>query len=592
MDYGIFEFLKLIGSLCVFIFGMKIMSDGLQKAAGPRLKGILSGMTSNRFMGVFTGFLITVILQTSSGTTVMVVSFVNAGLLTLVQSMGVIMGANIGTTLTAWMISLLGFKVDILAVAIIAMGFALPFYFSNNITRKSLAEFVIGFGILFIGIDFLKESVPDIAENPEMLAFISQFTEHGFWSILLFVLIGTLLTITVQSSSAATAITLALIYQGYIDFTFAAAIFLGENIGTTITANLAALVGNVHAKRAARFHFIFNAMGVIWVLLVFSYFLGFIDYVVTDYLGMLSPLMPIGENATAAERGGSMVIAISIFHSMFNIMNVLLFIAFVPFFQKIVIRMVPSKGDVDEEFRLKYISAGIQRSSELSLLEAKKEVQQYAKLIDKMSFTTGALLFEKHKNADKLIKKLLKREEITDNMEVEIIAFLSKVAENGLSDKGLKQTRGIVRMVNELERIGDLFNLMGKNYQRMNELNVKIPEEGKVELKEMFELVFDFIKLMRANLAKDYDSIELTEVYKLDNRIDEMRDKIYQTHYARLERGVYSAQAGVIFLDYVNRLEKVGDHIVNIHEAAVGFKKEKLLKKKELEEKSPKEKVD
>ncbi|TVR77248.1 MAG: Na/Pi cotransporter family protein [Chitinophagaceae bacterium] len=569
MDYGILDFLHLIGSLCVFVFGMKIMSDGLQKAAGPRLKGMLAGMTSNRFMGVLTGFLITVLLQTSSGTTVMVVSFVNAGLLTLAQSMGVIMGANIGTTLTAWMISLLGFKVNVLSIAIIGMGFALPFYFSGNKTRKSLAEFVIGFGILFIGIEYLKESVPNISENPEMLAFLETYTQYGFFSILLFVLFGTILTVTVQSSSAATAITLALIYQGYIDFTYAAAIFLGENIGTTITANLAALVGNVHAKRAARFHFIFNIIGVVWVLSIFTPFLGFIDYILTSFFDM-SPFVD-----DIAERGQNMVIAISVFHSLFNILNVIIFIGFLKFLEKLVIKIQPSKGDVDEEFRLKYISAGIQNSSELSLLEAQKEIQMFAKLIDKMSFTTGALLFEKHKNPEKLLSKLNKREGITDNMEVEITKFLALLTDNGLSERGQKQARGMIRMVSELERIGDLFNLMGRNYERMVDLNVKLPEEGKLELKEMLELIFDFIKVMRVNLGKNYDQIDLAQIYAMDKRIDRKRDEILENHYVRLEKGVYSAQAGVIFLDYVNRLEKVGDNIVNIHEAAIGLKLEK-----------------
>ncbi|MBA3900895.1 MAG: Na/Pi cotransporter family protein, partial [Bacteroidetes bacterium] len=371
MDYGFHDALMLLGSLCVFIFGMKIMSDGIQKAAGDKMRNILQGMTSNRFMGVLTGFIITVLLQTSSGTTVMVVSFVNAGLLTLAQSMGVIMGANIGTTLTAWMIAFFGFKVDILAVFMPIMGIALPFYFHKNSTYKSIAEFLIGFGILFIGINFLKTYVPQIQKDPEFLAFITSYTEFGFWSILLFVFFGAILTVVVQSSSAASAITLALISQGWIDFPIAAAIFLGENIGTTVTANLAAIVGNVHAKRAARFHFIFNVFGLVWVLAAFPYLLNGIDYVITGWMGT----SPFSEDIDA--RGGVMIFAIALFHTVFNVCNVLIFIGFVPLFEKLVIKIQPSKTEADQEFRLEYIGSGLLNTGELSLVEAKKEIIKY-----------------------------------------------------------------------------------------------------------------------------------------------------------------------------------------------------------------------
>jgi phosphate:Na+ symporter len=573
MTYGIWDFLMLLGALCIFIFGMKVMSEGLQKMAGQRMKGILKGMTSNRFMGVMTGFILTVMLQTSSGTTVLVVSFVNAGLLSLFQAMGVIMGANIGTTLTAWMISLFGFKVDILNVAIPLMGVMLPFYFVKNKTLRGLAEFIIGFGILFIGIDYLKTAVPDIQSNPEILSFLQKYTQQGFWSILIFVIFGTILTVSVQSSSAATAITLALIAQGYIDFQHAAAIFLGENIGTTITANLAALVGNVHAKRAAKFHLIFNLVGVIWVLSIFTPFLNFIDTIIHslnatfDDINLLSPF-----SDDVDTRGQSMIIAISIFHSLFNLTNVLLFIGFIPLFERLVIWLQPSKGDQDEMFRLQYIDAGTAHNTELSLYEAKKGIQLFAKLIDKMNFSFMALLFEKHKNSQKILDKIKKREEITDSMEIEIGDFLTRVSEQNLSAEDSRRIRGMLNIINDLESIGDIYNEMAKNFERMKELNVVLPEDALDELHQMLDLVYESIKLTRANLEAENGKIKIQDAYNLEQKIDDKRDELKKAHFQRLEQLVYPVQAGVIYLDYVNRLEKVGDLLLNVNEALADVK--------------------
>lgn len=344
MEFGIFELLTLIGALGFFIYGMKVMSDGIQKVAGSKMRSILSKMTSTRFLGIATGFLITALLQSSSATTVMIVSFVNAGLLSLVESIGVIMGANIGTTITAWLISLLGFKVKISAIAlpIIAIGF--PMMFSSKSNIKAWAEVLIGFALLFMGLEALKESVPNLKENTEFLSFLSSYADMGILSILIFIGVGTLLTLIVQSSSAAMALTLVMCYEGYIPFELAAAMVLGENIGTTITANLAALVGNVHAKRAARAHFIFNIFGVVWMIFSLQLFIKIIDNYMISNMD-LSPLSVVGESV-------AIPIGLSIFHTSFNIINVLLLVWFVPLISRIVIRMQPSKGEMDEEFHL------------------------------------------------------------------------------------------------------------------------------------------------------------------------------------------------------------------------------------------------
>jgi len=345
MDYSFLDLLQLFGALGFFIYGMKVMSEGIQRTAGSKLRDILKGMTKNRYLGVFTGFLITCLVQSSSATTVMVVSFANAGLLSLIESIGVIMGANIGTTITAWLIAFFGFKVSIssFALPIIAIGF--PFMFSKRSSFRSLAEVFIGFALLFLGLDALKNSVPDLNQNPEFLEFLAGFTDYGILSTLLFVAVGTLVTIIVQSSSAAMALTLTLLFNEVITFEIAAAMVLGENIGTTITANLAAIVANVHAKRAARAHFIFNVIGVTWLVLLFPYFLNFIDYLWTPAQEFLQSVIPNIDKSQSE-------LQLSFFHTVFNVINTSLMIGFIPLIARVVTKLVPSKGMEDEAFHL------------------------------------------------------------------------------------------------------------------------------------------------------------------------------------------------------------------------------------------------
>ncbi|MBW2938550.1 Na/Pi cotransporter family protein [Aureisphaera sp. CAU 1614] len=338
MNYGFTDFLQLFGSLGLFLFGMKVMSDALLNLAGDRMRKILATMTSNKYMGIFTGFLITSVIQSSSATTLMVVSFSNASLLTLTEAISVIMGANIGTTITAWLITILGFKVSMSAIALPLVGFGFAFTFSKKPSLKNWGAFIIGFSILFIGLQFLKDAVPDIKSNPEILAFLTSYTDLGFWSILIFLLIGTLLTVIIQSSSATMALTLIMTAQGWISFELAAAMVLGENIGTTITANLAAIVANFQAKRTARAHFLFNIIGVIWVLILFYPFLKLVTWVSLK-TGSDSPYL------TAA----AIPVAISLFHTIFNICNTFLLMWFIKPIAKIVERLVPEKEIVEKE---------------------------------------------------------------------------------------------------------------------------------------------------------------------------------------------------------------------------------------------------
>ncbi|HAW51675.1 MAG TPA: Na/Pi cotransporter, partial [Flavobacteriales bacterium] len=452
MDFGFFDLLTLVGALGFFIYGMKVMSEGIQKAAGNRLRNILSAMTRNRYFGVLTGFLITAIIQSSSATTVMTVSFVNAGLLTLLESAGVMMGANIGTTVTAWLISIFGFKVKIAAISlpIIAIGF--PMMFSKKSKTKSWGEFMIGFALLFLGLDALKHSVPDLKNNPDVLLFLSSYTDMGILSTVMFIGIGTLITIIVQSSSAAMALTLVMCNNGWIPFETAAAMVLGENIGTTITAELASLVANVHAKRSARIHSMFNIIGVTWMIFLMPYYLRAIDYILI-HTGMDSPL-------TNPE---SIPIALSYFHTAFNSSNVLLLIWFVPYLVNIATKMVSSKGEFDEEFHLEYIGFGLSNTAELSLVEAKKEVTKMGKITRKVAGMVPKLLFEPDKkHTSKILAKIKKYEELSDRMELEIANYLAKTSEGDLSDKSTMEIREMLSIISDLERIADITYQMSK----------------------------------------------------------------------------------------------------------------------------------
>ena len=557
----IFGTLEIAGSLGIFIYGMKLMSEGLQKVAGNKMREILKGMTKNRFLGIVTGFVITALIQSSSATTVMVVSFVNAGLLTLTESFGVIMGANIGTTITLWVVAILGFKVKMTYIAIALIGVFFPFMFSSKDKYKNIAEFVLGFGILFIGLDFLKHSVPDIKNNPEMVEFLKHFVDLGpmnYGSILLFVLFGTILTVVVQSSSAATAITLTLVMKGWIPFELGAAMILGENIGTTITANLAALVANPGAKRSASFHFLFNMFGVVWILIFFIPFTNFIE-----------SLMGAGHfNALAETAGkGNEGMALALFHTMFNILNVIILFGFVPMMGKLVYKMIPIGSDEDEEFKLQHISTGLMSTPSLSILEAKKELVLFGKLIDKMSNNVFDLFFETQKKPQKLIEKIREREDITDRMDLELTNFLTKVAESDLTKETSSLIHRMMSISNDLERIADIYFEITKNYERLKQENVELPPNAKEEIKDIMNLVIEAIKFMRNNLDESKEQITEEKVIAIENQINAKQKAIFVSHFNRLEKGVYSPKQGVLFIDFVKRAERIGDHIINVQEA-------------------------
>ncbi|MCF6366339.1 MAG: Na/Pi cotransporter family protein [Bacteroidales bacterium] len=554
MKFGIVETLTLLGSLGIFLFGMKLMSESLQKAAGEKLRNILAAMTSNRVKGIFTGVLITAIIQSSSATTVMVVSFVNAGLISLTESIGVIMGANIGTTITAWLISILGFKVSMAKIAIPIIGVGFPLLFSKRTKRKNIGELIIGFALLFIGLGFLKENVPDI--SVESLGFLGSGAGLGFISLLFFLLIGTLLTVVIQSSSATMALTLVLAANGTITFEMAAAMVLGENIGTTITANMAAIVANTSAKRAARAHLIFNSFGVIWILIVFYPFIKFIDlFMVFDGAGS-----PLAEKA-------SIPIALSIFHTVFNILNVLIMVWFIPLIVKLVTKMVKDKED-DEEFRLKHINTGMLATPELSILQAREEIFVYAERVTKMfGYVKELFSTVKEKKFEKLYAKILKYEEISDRMEVEIAEYLAKVSESELSVSGSRRIKAMFEVIDDIESVGDSCYNLAKAIRRKKDGKIVFPDDITENINKMFDLVDSAYYEMNNTLNSEFSNTNIDKAKEIENLINKYRNRLREEHILNVKSKKYKYKAGVIYNELFSTSEKLGDYIINISES-------------------------
>ena len=556
MEYGIFDFLKLIGSLGVFLYGMKLMSEALQKVAGAKMRHILAAMTSNRVKGVITGLLITTIIQSSSATTVMVVSFVNAGLLSLIESIGVIMGANVGTTVTAWLISILGFKISMAEVSLPLIGLCLPLLFSNKRSRKSWGELIIGFALLFIGLEFLKDAMPNLDENPEILTFLKEYTDMGYISYILFMLIGTALTILIQSSSATMALTLVMCANGWISFEIAASMVLGENIGTTVTANLAAMVANTAAKRAALAHLVFNVFGVMWVLSIFPIFLGWIEHL-SVFLGIGNPVSNIG----------SVPMALSLFHTMFNVANVLILIWFVKLIAKIVTKLIPIKEKNEDAFTLKHIKIGLLSTPDASLFQAKQEISLYAKNTKDMFHKVTECLEIPTKDFPKQFDNLVKMEDESDKVEIEIANYLTKVSESKLSTENSQRIRAMFKIVSEIESIADSSLNVTKAIARRNDQNVVFSEELTNKLKHMFSLIDETLHVMGVNLSMEYKEVNAKKAYELEKAINDYRTILKQEHLIAIEEKRYDYPTGILYNDIFSECEKIGDYAINVTQA-------------------------
>lgn len=557
--------LEIAGSLGLFLFGMGMMSESLQKAAGDKMREVLKAFTSNRFKAVLTGAFVTGVIQSSSATTVMVVSFVNAGLLQLRNAIGVIMGANIGTTMTAWIITLLGlgkFNMSDLSIPFIGFGFVMMY--SKNFKTKQYGSFLIGFAILFLGLDFLQASMPDIKGNMAVIEFISQYNDPNFFNILLFVFIGTALTVVMQSSSAMMALTLVLCNQGIIPFEAAAALVLGENIGTTITANLASAVGNVAAKRAARSHFLFNVIGVIWMLIIFKLYLKGIAAITIDVEGS-SPYLV----ATAIP------FALSLFHTTFNTINTCLLVWFLPQIEKLTIYMVKKpKDSANDIAKLTYIDSGHVNISEMSIEAAKQEIEVYGRRVERMYEMTKELI-QKERFDEELFSRLKKYEDIADMMEIEIGRYLSKVSSHELSDIASKRIFSMLRIIDNLENVGDNCMQIAIVYRHRKENGITFSKAMNENIKKLLDIVHTSIVEMNSNLTKEYQNVTINEAVLIEDRINDFRDALKQQQIKEVQDQVYSYEEGSAYSSTFSLLEKLGDNVLNITEAVANEKRNK-----------------
>ncbi|MCD8292415.1 MAG: Na/Pi cotransporter family protein [Prevotellaceae bacterium] len=564
MEYSFYDFLKLLGSLGLFLYGMKTMSEGLQKFAGNRLRTILTAMTTNRVTGVLTGVLITALIQSSSATTVMVVSFVNAGLLTLSQSIGVIMGANIGTTVTAWIISALGFKIDVAAFALPLLAIGIPLMFSQKSGRKSVGEFIFGFSFLFMGLSLLQANAPDLSRNPDMLAFVQNYTHMGYASILLFVLIGTVLTMIVQASAATMAITLIMCANGWIGFELGAALVLGENIGTTITANLAALTGNTQARRAAMAHLVFNVFGVIWVLCLFGPFTHAVSWGVDKLFG-------------AQDAGVAVSFKLSAFHTCFNICNVLIMIWFVKFIEHTVCAIIHTK-EQEEEYRLRFITGGMLSTAELSIVQARKEIQLFAERTHRMFDMVRELLqIEKDDEFNTLYSRIEKYESISNNMELEIANYLNHVLEGRLSAEGKLKIRCMLREIAEIESIADSCYNIAHTISRKRRYNEDFTERQYAHLHFMMKLTDDALSQMYVVLSRTENQyVDINKSYNIENEINNYRKQLKSQNIVDISNKEYDYQIGVYYMDIITECERLSDYIINAVEADNDIKRKKV----------------
>ena len=567
----ILQLFTLLGALGMFLYGMNMMSSGLQKTAGSRMRAFLGSLTSNRFKGVLTGLGITSVIQSSSATTVMVVGFVNAGLLALEQAIGVIMGANIGTTVTAWLISLLGFKADIsiFAVPLMAVGFLLSI--SKIEKRRNISEFIIGFSLLFLGLSLMKNSVPDLQQTPEVLSFIKTWSGFGFGSVLIFLVFGTVLTLVLQSSSATMALTLIMLNLGWLPFDMAAAMVLGENIGTTITANIAAAVANANARRAALAHTLFNLFGVIWALLLFRPFISLVCIII-EAMGYPSP-MSIAYGTTTSLDGGASISALyglSMLHTLFNTFNTCILIWFVPQIAKIVTLAIKPKSDKDEDVvHLKFIDAGPMGTAELAIDQAKNETIHFGNILrNELGYIKSAINATTEADFEFYRGKLIKYEEISDRIEYEIASFLNSLPQDSISEKTRAQSKALFKIIGEMESLGDSGEAISRILSRRNEHGKRFTDKNVEQIDKMLQLLDNTYAIMIANLEKGFDGkADVALAVEAEVELNDMRNRLREEEVRNIEEGKESYTSSVYYIDLISEIERMGDYIINISQA-------------------------
>ena len=562
---SIFVFLKLIGSLALLMYGMKTMSEALQKLTGGHLRHILGAMTTNRFTGLLTGTFVTASVQSSTATTVMTVSFVNAGLLTLGQAISVIMGANIGTTVTAWIMSIFGFQIDMNNLIFPLFALAVPLIFSNKSQKKSFGEFIFGFSFMFLGLTTLRENAMhmDLEHNASIISFITSCKEWGFFSILSFLLIGGIITMCAQSSAAVMAITLILCSSGVLDLYLGIALVMGENIGTTVTSNIAALTANTQARRAALAHFIFNIFGVVWILCIFHPFVDMVS-------GMINRLFP-GVSPEVA-----ITYKLSAFHTAFNICNVLILIWFIGPIEKVVCWVIRPKED-EEEFRLRFISGGMLSTAELSIVQARKEINLFAERTRRMFGMVRDLLHTTNENDfNKLFSRIEKYENISDNMELEIANYLNEVSEGRLSSESKLKIRTMLREVTELESIGDSCYHLASTINHKFRGNEDFTEKQYDHIHQMLQLTDNALQQMVSLEEDEYYLVDPNKSFNIENEINNYRNQLKDQNVLDVNNKEYNYQMGVHYMDIISECEKLGDYVINVVEARTDIKEKKI----------------
>ncbi|WP_297972080.1 Na/Pi cotransporter family protein [uncultured Bacteroides sp.] len=562
---SVFVILKLIGSLALLMYGMKTMSEALQKLTGGHLRHVLGAMTTNRFTGLLTGTFVTASVQSSTATTVMTVSFVNAGLLTLGQAISVIMGANIGTTVTAWIMSVFGFQIDMNNLIFPLFALAVPLAFSSKSQKKSFGEFVFGFAFMFLGLTTLRENAlqMDLEHNAAVINFITSCKEWGGLSILLFLLIGGIITMCAQSSAAVMAITLILCSSGVLDLYLGIALVMGENIGTTVTSNIAALTANAQARRAALAHFIFNMFGVCWILCIFHTFVDMVSGVVDSIFPGVSPEVAITYKLSA-------------FHTAFNICNVLILIWFIKPIEKVVCWVIKPKED-EEEFRLRFISSGMLSTAELSIVQARKEINLFAERTHRMFGMVRDLLNAANENDfNKLFSRIEKYENISDNMELEIANYLNQVSEGRLSSESKLQIRAMLREVTEIESIGDSCYNLARTINRKRQTNQDFTEKQYEHIKLMMKLTDDALEQMIVVVERsEHQSAVVNKSFNIENEINNYRNQLKNQNILDVNNKEYDYQMGVYYMDIIAECEKLGDYVVNVVEASSDVREKK-----------------
>ena len=560
MSYTLLDFFCLLASICLFLYGMKVMSEGLQKVAGDRLRNILGVMTRNRVTGVLTGIVITALIQSSSASTVMVVSFVNAGLMSLQQAMAVIFGANVGTTVTTWIISAFSFEFSISDYSLVLLAIGVPMLFMKKSAYKSLGEFLIGFSLLFMGLDMISEYVPNLQENPEMLKFVTEWTSLGVWSVLIFFGLGIVFTMIAQSSAATFAITLIMCSQGWISFTLGCAIILGGNIGTTITPILASLSGNIAAKRTAMGHLLFNVFGVIWVLIVFF---PFVDIVCNL----------VGYDAKVGGQAEKLPVVLAMFHTCFNVLNTFVLIGLVPQIERLVRWLMPDKTQKQQDGRqLMYIRANLVQTPEIAVLQAQKETVRFADNVRNM-FSMVQELFgeEDEKRFAKGFEQIEYEEDMTDSMEIEIANYLEQVSNDHLSDETKQHIRQLMREVSELESIGDACFNLARIMKRRMESGRAFTQQQINDIKAMMTLCSNAMTSSRNGKELENFKRSVKEAYRIEQDINAMRNRLKAANIEAVNSHQYDYAVGTLFGDMVDELEKLGDYVLNVAEARHGL---------------------